>query len=409
MASHRKPRVGILDSTTARRGAVGVGAFALASATLLGSSTASADDEDTPEIEEQRDRAQSARERALAVREEVDALYQEAGLATQEYNAAEEASEEQRDRADAAMDEAAAATDRVNDARRTLGAYAAAQYRTGAGGMPDTAALLLAEDFRSFFTTQHALERLGDAQQHALDDFADREAEAEEQRAAATAELTELESAENELAEEKERVQEKLAEARTLLDQLTTEEQAELDELERLEREEAERLAEQARQEREEREARERAEREAEEAAREEAAREEAAREEADTPPPPSDGGSDASQADAAIAFAEAQLGKPYVWGATGPNSYDCSGLTQAAWREAGVEIPRVTFDQVTFGTPVTRDALQPGDLVFFYDDISHVGLYIGNGTMIHAPKPGDVVKYDAIDIMPWHSAIRPA
>ncbi|WP_324613106.1 NlpC/P60 family protein [Streptomyces sp. SBT349] len=401
LGSHRKPRVGILESPVARRGAVGVGAVALASATLLGGSNAVADDEDTPEIEEQRDRATEARERALEVQEQVDALYQQAGSATQHYNAAEEATAEQRDRADAAMEEAAAASDQVNEARRTLGTYAAAQYRAGGGGLPDTASLLLAEDFRSFFDTRHALDRLGDAQQQAVTDFTDRQAAADEQRDRATDELNELQDREAELEAEKQEVQDKLSKARELLDEMSAEEQAELDELERLEREEAERRAEQARlereeQERAEREAREQAEREAQEEGQPEA-------------PPPADEGGSTSQADAAIAFAEAQLGKPYVWGATGPNSFDCSGLTQAAWREAGVEIPRVTFDQVDFGTQVSRDALRPGDLVFFYADVSHVGLYIGDGMMIHAPKPGDVVKYESIDVMPWHSAIRPA
>ncbi|MDT0347280.1 C40 family peptidase [Streptomyces litchfieldiae] len=408
MGSHRKPRTGILESPAARRGAVGVGAVALASASLL-TSTAYADDEDTPAIEEQRQRADEARERALEVRAEVDALYQEAGVATQRYNEAEEATDEQQAVADDLMDEAAAASDRVNEARRTLGTFAAAQYRSGSGGLSETAALMLAPDARSFFDTNHALDRLTDVQQRAVADYTERQEEAAAQRAEATEALAELEEREAELAGEKATVQEKLAEARALMDQLTAEEQVELEELERLEREEAERLAEQARLEREQRE-REEAERAAQEAAEEAARQEQEEQEQAEQETPPADsGGSYATQAEAAIAFAEQQLGKPYVWGATGPNSYDCSGLTQAAWRAAGVEIPRVTWDQVNIGTTVSRDELLPGDLVFFYDDISHVGLYTGDGMMIHAPKPGDIVKYESIDVMPIYSYVRPA
>lgn len=115
------------------------------------------------------------------------------------------------------------------------------------------------------------------------------------------------------------------------------------------------------------------------------------------------------AKAQKVIAFAKKQLGKPYVWGATGPNSYDCSGLTQDAWKAGGVSLPRTTWDQVKVGTKVAKSAMKPGDLIFFYDDISHVGIYVGNGQMIHAPKPGANVRYESIEYMPFHSAVRPA
>ena len=110
-----------------------------------------------------------------------------------------------------------------------------------------------------------------------------------------------------------------------------------------------------------------------------------------------------------AVAFAQAQLGKPYVWGATGPASYDCSGLTQAAWAAAGVTLPRTTWEQVKAGTSVSTANLRPGDLVFFYSDISHVGIYIGGGMMIHAPHTGTVVKVAPISEMPVYGAVRPS
>jgi cell wall-associated NlpC family hydrolase len=108
------------------------------------------------------------------------------------------------------------------------------------------------------------------------------------------------------------------------------------------------------------------------------------------------------------IAFARDQLGKPYVWGATGPDSFDCSGLTQAAYKAAGINLPRTTWDQVNVGHRVSVDALQPGDLIFFYSDISHVGLYIGDGQMIHAPHTGTVVKIAPITEMPIYAGVRP-
>src|SRR5205085_4376496 len=99
-----------------------------------------------------------------------------------------------------------------------------------------------------------------------------------------------------------------------------------------------------------------------------------------------------------------AQVGKPYVWGAAGPGSFDCSGLTQYAYKAAGVSLPHSSSMQSGMGTPVARSALQPGDLVFFYSPVSHVGMYIGNGQMVHASTAGDVVKISSIDAMGYYA-----
>lgn len=115
-----------------------------------------------------------------------------------------------------------------------------------------------------------------------------------------------------------------------------------------------------------------------------------------------------------AVEFARAQVGKPYVWGAAGPGSYDCSGLTQAAWKAAGVTLPRVTTDQLAAGTTVPLADAQPGDLVFFrvHDEVGHVGVHTGDGMMIHAPKPGAHVREESIHYdgsATVHSVVRPA
>ncbi|WP_328434123.1 C40 family peptidase [Streptomyces sp. NBC_00425] len=119
-----------------------------------------------------------------------------------------------------------------------------------------------------------------------------------------------------------------------------------------------------------------------------------------------------AVKAEKALAFARAQIGKPYVWGATGPGSYDCSGLAQAAWKAAGVTLPRSTRDQANAGVTVPLADARPGDLVFFYDDVSHVGVYIGNGMMIHSPKPGTYVREESVFCdgeSGIHGVVRPA
>ena len=102
------------------------------------------------------------------------------------------------------------------------------------------------------------------------------------------------------------------------------------------------------------------------------------------------------SGASAAIAEARRQLGKPYVWGAAGPDSFDCSGLTMWAWRAGGVSLPHYTGSQYSSTTHIPLSAIQPGDLIFF-NGMEHVGLYIGGGQMIHAPHSGDVVKVESI------------
>ncbi len=126
-------------------------------------------------------------------------------------------------------------------------------------------------------------------------------------------------------------------------------------------------------------------------------------------PPTASPTPAPSNRGEVALAFARSQLGKPYVYGAEGPNAYDCSGLAQAAWKAAGVSIPRVTTTQFKFGKVVAKADLKLGDLVFFYGPSpSHVGLYAGQGMVIHAPRPGKKVEYIKMSYMPYAGARRP-
>ena len=104
-----------------------------------------------------------------------------------------------------------------------------------------------------------------------------------------------------------------------------------------------------------------------------------------------------------AVNYATAQLGKPYVFGGTGPTGYDCSGLTMRAWRAAGVSLPRVVPDQYDAIRHVAKSALQPGDLVFF-DSLGHEGIYVGGGRFIHAPHTGTDVQYASMSNPYWTS-----
>ncbi|NLU72359.1 glycoside hydrolase [Streptomyces sp. HNM0575] len=368
MASHRKPRTRILKSASTKRGVLGVTTAALASVSLLSQSAQAAPNDDKPSISE--------------VKKKVDKLYQQAETSTQKYNEAKEKTDAQREKADRSLDEAAKRTAKLNDARRTLGNYATAQYRTGS--MSETATLLLTEDPQQFFQQSHMLDRVSGRQKEAVTEFEKQQKAAKEKREAATDELASLTASQKALKKNKQEVQDKLAEARKLLSKLTAEEKARLAKIEKQKQEAARKAAERA-----------------------EKARHDAEKGKGGSHSRPG-GGSHSTQVDKVLAYAKSQLGKPYVWGATGPSSFDCSGLTQGAWKAAGISLPRTTWDQVKVGTKVAKSEMKPGDLVFFYDDISHVGIYVGGGQMIHAPKPGADVTYENVSYMPYHSAVRP-
>ncbi|MEU1413857.1 NlpC/P60 family protein [Streptomyces sp. NPDC005731] len=332
------------------------------------------------------------------VEKKVDDLYRQAESATDKYNAAKEQSTKQRKRVDTLLDDVAQRTQKLNEAREQLGSYAAAQYRTGAAA-PDTATFLLADTPQDYFDQTQLMDRLTGRQKETVDDyFTDRSATMKK-RQEATESLRTLTESQETLKSSKTEIQKKLGTAREMLSRLTAEEKARLAAIEKKKEEEAQRQAEEL-------------------ARQQEAARQkQAAQESSSTTTSGSSGtsttdSSNGTQAEKALAYARAQVGKPYVWGATGPDSYDCSGLTQAAWKAAGVSLPRTTYDQVDAGTTVPLADAQPGDLIFFYDDISHVGIYIGDGMMIHAPKPGAYVREESIyyggsSII--HSVVRPA
>ncbi|MFF9111814.1 MULTISPECIES: NlpC/P60 family protein [unclassified Streptomyces] len=389
MASHRKSRPA---AALAGIRTPALATAALTSVALLSQTADAVPADHKPSLEE--------------VEKKVDDLYRQAETATDKYNAAKERTAKQRTRVDSLMDDVARRTQKLNDAREELGSFAAAQYRTGGAALPDTATFLLADSPQQYFDRSHLMDRLTSRQKEAVDDYVTEQAQTMRQRREATDGLRALTESQNDLRTAKATVQKKLADARELLAQLTAQEKARLAAIERQRQEEAARKA-------------------AELARQQAAQQEQQARQQgggsstggtgtgaATGTGTGSTGTSTSTQADKALAFARAQIGKPYVWGATGPDSYDCSGLTQAAWKAAGVDLPRTTYDQVNAGTTVPLSQARPGDLVFFYGDVSHVGVYIGGGMMIHAPKPGAYVREESIYYdgeSAIHSVVRPA
>ncbi|KQW53389.1 hypothetical protein ASC77_03655 [Nocardioides sp. Root1257] len=113
-------------------------------------------------------------------------------------------------------------------------------------------------------------------------------------------------------------------------------------------------------------------------------------------------------RAAAAVQYAMAQVGKSYVYGAAGPSAFDCSGLTMMAWAQAGVGLPHSSSAQYSTGPHIAESDLQPGDLVFYYSPISHVGMYIGNGMIVNAENPSSGVRVTSLHAMPYVGAVRP-
>jgi cell wall-associated NlpC family hydrolase len=355
------------------RTAVGLTTAALASVTLL-SEVANAAPAPSPE------------QHIAEVQKKLDSLSHQAEVATERYNGAKEKTAQQNAAVNKLLAEAAQKTQALNDARRQLGIFAAAQYRTG--GFDTTANYLLAENPQQLLDQNHMNDVLGQRQKVAVDNFRTQQAAATKKRLEAAASLTKLTTQQAQLRAAKADVQTKLGATQKLLNSLNAQEKARLAAIEAAKEAEARKKA-------------------AAIAAAEKAAAAKAAQakqQAGDTTEVPAN----ASIADKAIAFARAQEGEPYVWGATGPSSWDCSGLTQAAYKAAGVTLPRTTVEQVLVGTRVSQSDMKPGDLVFFYSDHSHVGLYIGGGMMIHAPHTGTVVKEAPITEMPIYGIVRP-
>ena len=129
--------------------------------------------------------------------------------------------------------------------------------------------------------------------------------------------------------------------------------------------------------------------------------------EKSDPPSTPSPGGGGSERAQQAVNYALAQVGKGYVMGTTGPSTFDCSGLMYAAYKQVGISLPRTSQAQFSAGTSVSKGDLQPGDLVFYYGGITHVGMYIGNGQIVHAANPRSGVVTAGVNSMPYQGARR--
>lgn len=300
---------------------------------------------------------------------DLQTLYREAEKATERYNATEEALEKQR--AETERLEKALARTRLSlhDSRGAAGRLARQQYQSLSGLSPYVR-LLLARDPQRALEQGHVIGQLareraqtvgrltGDARQ--ADELARRAREALDERIA----LTERRG------KERDQVVERLRDVEELLASLTADQLAELAELERGRVDEAQRalVASGAL----------------------------------------SGAGAPSAAGERAVRYAVEQLGKPYEWGAEGPETYDCSGLTSQAWRAAGAEVPRTSQEQWARLERIDLVDLRPGDLVVYFHDATHVALYLGDGMVVQAPRPGARIKVSPVAANPVLGAVRP-
>ncbi|MET9466247.1 NlpC/P60 family protein [Streptomyces sp. NPDC006544] len=350
MASHRRSGPSVLDRNT--KVTVLTAAAASAAVALTGAPASAA-----PGLPQ---------EPSAGARAQVDQLFEEAEQATERYNRAGEKADRLRTEVGRVQDAVARGQDRINTMRGILGTYAGAQYR--AGGIDPAVELMLSDDPDEYLARASALDRLTGRQARQLDELRSEQRRLGQEREEASRKLAELDVLRADVAREKRAVTAKLAAARRLLNAMPTGERADFERASRS-----------------------------------------GGRPDAlpDLSVPDSLGPSSGRAATAVMA-ARSAVGRPYVWGSTGPSGFDCSGLMVWSYRQAGVSLPRTSQAQRHAGRQVPLSQARPGDLVTYRSDASHVGMYVGNGQVVHAPYPGARVRYDPVGMMPVSSVTRP-
>ncbi|MEU0399340.1 C40 family peptidase [Streptomyces sp. NPDC006197] len=304
------------------------------------------------------------------VRAEIDDLYRKAAVATDAYNLAEEKTKEQSAEIVRLARMIVDGREKIEDLKAKAGAAARAQYRNG--GLPEGAQLVLTNDPQLFLDAAGRLKDGAKATHDLLGEMTRAQAELDTYAKDAGTNWTKLEANRVRQAKAKKEITDKIAAAKKLESELAAEERERL----RLLEEQAQNQA---------------------QTTWLGTGVLKGLREDTTV-----EGGK-------AVEFATAQIGKPYVWGAEGPRSYDCSGLTQRAWGAAGRGIPRTSQEQWRLLPHVDIRDMRPGDLIVYFKDASHIGMYVGNGMIVHAPRPGRNVTLAGAGSMEILGVVRPS
>ena len=312
------------------------------------------------------------------VQRQVDQLNRQAEQAAERYNTAKVELTDTTRQLRAARNKYAATQRRLDAMQVLVGRIAVASYKSG--GLDSSVQLLLSDNPTGFLRQAADLTQVTKHQDHLLADMQTARLSAAVDRKAVAEQQARAKDLQGEIAAEKRTIEGKLATARALLGRLEAKQRAQLMSVRQAATDRA--LG-----------------------ARSDAMR--ASRSSRDGDFPTYDGPA-SGRAAVAVKTAFAQLGDPYVWGAAGPGSFDCSGLTMYSWGAAGVSLPHSSSAQYSAVPHVSISNLQPGDLVFYYSPISHVGIYIGGGRVIDAPYPGLSVHISGLYSMPLVGAGRP-
>lgn len=374
MASHRRPK-------PAGRARVSILTGVAAAAVVLSAQGAHADPQPTKE----------------QVKGQVDQLNEQAEIATENYNAAQAKQQELEKQVSGMQDQVARQQAQVTELQGGLAEIAGEQYRNG--GISPTVQLMFSSSPDTFLSQADALNQAGSTQKGQLKELQEQQRKLDQDRNEAQGKLAELESTTQQLKASKEEVQGKLKAAQDLLNTLTEQERQALRQAEEKAAADAKAKADAAQAQQQ----------QADRASRDNSRGDLATGSSASTASSPVKVAPGSSRGAAALSAAASKIGSPYVWGATGPGSFDCSGLMVWAFNQAGVSLPRTSQAQASAGTRIGSDIsqAQPGDLLIFYTDAHHVGIYAGNGQVLHAPKPGASVRYEAVTNMPLASIVR--
>ena len=330
--------------------------------------------------------ADSLTQQIADAQKQLDALDAQAEAASERYNAARIALATAQHNVSSAEQRLSQAQSRVAALRKTIGSFAAAAYMDGTA---DDSLGMTANDPGEYLAKLSTLQIVSSRQAEALTAVAAAQRDQAAAQASADAALVVQKASAQQMQSERDQVLAAAAKERAILNTLEVREAAAI--------RAAKAAAAKAAAERAAAALRARAE------AAAAAARALADQSVSNSPVVAGSGG-----ARVAVQWAYRELGKPYVWGAAGPDSFDCSGLTQYVWAKAGVYLDHYTGSQWNEGRHVSRSQLQPGDLVFFGSDLHHVGIYIGNGRMIEAPHSGADVRISGAFRSDYAGAVRP-
>ncbi|MGW4107710.1 NlpC/P60 family protein [Streptomyces sp. NPDC004976] len=304
-----------------------------------------------------------------AVRRKLEKLYRAAAVATEEYNAAEEKAQKQSAEIVRLAKKIVDGREKLDELKTRAGAAAAAQYR--GGGLPPEAHLMLSDDPQDFLDGAGRVRQGEHATRGLLGEKTRLQQDLEQYAQDADAQWKRLEAGRRAKATAQKKIETQIKAAEKVESEL---EQEERERLTRLERQAADQA--------------------------QASWLGSGILDEID--------GKATRQGRKAVAYATAQIGKPYQWGAEGPNTYDCSGLTSQAWISAGLSMPRTSQAQWQQLTRVGVEDMRPGDLIIYFGDASHVGMYVGDGVMVHAPRPGRSVTLAGAGSMPILGVVRP-